>query len=72
MLLVYGLNYACNKISVSYLKIDDESMSAICYQITSKGDLPHLSYILCKPEPLGAEINTMGFYDTRLFLLLYL
>ena len=33
-------------------------MSVIRFRTTAKGKLPHLSYILRKPEPLGTELNT--------------
>ena len=49
MLLIYGFNKACSNIDASYLKVGDESMSAILFFTTSKGDLPNLSYIFCKP-----------------------
>ena len=39
------------------LKVGDESMSAIIFLTTAKGNLLHLSYILCKPETLGTEFN---------------
>ena len=34
-------------------------MSAIRFQTTEKGNLPHLSYIFRNPEPLGTEFNTV-------------
>ena len=37
----------------SYLKVFDESMSAYTPQSTKTGNLPHLSCILRKPEPLA-------------------
>ena len=37
-------NTACNNIAASFLKVGDESMSAIRFQTTAKGNLPHLSY----------------------------
>ena len=54
--MIDGFNKACSNISSIYLKIGDESTSAIQFHTTSKGDLPHLSYIFCKPELLGTEI----------------
>ena len=63
-LLVNGFKEACNKISTSYLKVGDDSMSAIHVCTTAKGDLPHLSYILLKDEPLGKELNNVGCYVT--------
>ena len=59
-LLIYGFNGACSNIASSYLKVGDESMSAIKFHTMSKGDLPHLSYIFLKPEPLGTEFKTVA------------
>ena len=47
-------------IDISYLKVGDESMSAIKFCTTPKGDLPHLSYIFLNPEPLGTEFNMVA------------
>ena len=57
-LLIDGFNTTCKNIAASFLKVGDESMSAIRFWTTSKGNLPHLSFILRKPEPLGTEFNT--------------
>ena len=59
-LLFYGFNTACNNIAASFLKAGDESMSAIRFWTTEKGNLPHLSYIFRKPEPLGTDFNTVA------------
>ena len=48
----------CKNIAASFLNGGD-SMSAIRFRTTAKGNLPHLSYILRKPEPLGTEFNTV-------------
>ena len=69
-LLIYGFNKACSNIAASHLKVRDESMSAIQFRTTSKGDLPHLSYISCNPEPLGAEFNTVACSVTGSLLFL--
>ena len=45
-------NDSCKNIDVSYLKAGDNSMVGICFRATAKGDLSHLSYFFCKPEPL--------------------
>ena len=45
-------------IQTSEIHVVDESMSAYCPQTTQKGDLPHLSYVLRKPEPLGTEFKS--------------
>ena len=51
--LIYGFNEARKNIAASFLKVGDESMSAIRFWKTEKGNVPHLSYIFHKPEPLG-------------------
>ena len=58
--LIDRFNESCSNIAASYLKVGDESMSLIKFSTTSEGDLPHLSYIFCKPEPLGTEINMVA------------
>ena len=40
-------------------KTVDESMSAIQFRTTPKGDLLHYSYIFGKPEPLGTEMKNV-------------
>ena len=57
---IYGFNEACKSISVSYLKVGDESMSVMRFQTTEKGNLSHLSYIFRKTEPLGEEFKTVA------------
>ena len=69
-LFISGFKAACKNISVSSLKVGDESMSAIRFLTTAKGNLPHLSYILCKPEPLGAEFNTVACSVTGALILI--
>ena len=54
----------------SYLKVFDESMSAYTPQSTKTGNLPHLSCILRKPEPLGSEFKVVA--DSVTGMLLYL
>ena len=63
-LLTGGLNEACKNIDASYLKVGDESTNAIRFRTTSKGNLPHLSYIFRKPEPLESEFNTVAYSVT--------
>ena len=55
--LINGFNAACNNITSSSLKVGDKSMSEICFHMT-KGNLPQLSHIFRKPEPLGTELKT--------------
>ena len=45
-------------INAPNVKVLDETMSAFCPQTTKTGNLPHLSYIMRKPEPLGTEFKT--------------
>ena len=68
--LIDGLNEACNNISASYMKVGDESMSAIRFWTTAKGNLPHLSYIFRKPEQLGTYFKTVTCYVTTDLLLI--
>ena len=46
-------------IAMSIFKVMDESMSAFSPQTTKSGNLPHLSFVKRKPEPLGTEIKTV-------------
>ena len=55
---------ARKNISASYLKVEDESMSEIRFRTTAKGDLPYLSYIFRKSEPLVTEFRTAICYVT--------
>ena len=55
-----GFNTACKNIAASFLKVGDESMSATWFRTMAKGNLPHLSYIFRKPEPLGTEFKTVA------------
>ena len=59
-LLIYCFNVARNNIAESSLNVGDDSMSVIRFCTKTKGNLPHLSYIFCKPEPLGAEFKTVA------------
>ena len=55
-----GFNTACKNIAAIFLKVGDESMSTIRFWKTAKGNLPHLSYIFQKPDPLGTELKTVA------------
>ena len=57
-----GFNIACKNIAASFLKVGDELMSGIRFRTMAKGNLPHLSYIFRKPEPLGTEFKTVACY----------
>ena len=59
-MFIDGFNEACKNISTSYAKVVDDSMSMILVLMRVKGDLPHLSYIFRKSEPLGTELNTVA------------
>ena len=58
--LLYGFNNACKNIAASFLKVGDESMSAIRFWTTAKGNLTHLSYIFRKPDSLGTKFKTVA------------
>jgi hypothetical protein len=61
LLLVDGFNANRHAwVAASARKILDESMSAWKPQTTKTGGLPHLSFILRKPEPLGTEFKTLA------------
>ena len=47
------------KIAASVYKVVDELISAWRPQSTPKGGLPHLSFIMRKPEPLGTEFKSL-------------
>ena len=65
-------NAACNNIGSISMKVGDESMSAIRFRTTAKGNLPHLSYIFCKPEPLGIEFKKVSCSVTGALLFIVL
>ena len=58
-LLFDGFITAGKNIAASFLKVGDESMSEIRFRTTAKGNLPHLSYIFRKPEPLSTNFKTV-------------
>ena len=64
-LLINSFNNAFKNISASYLRVGDESMSGIRFCTTVNIIFPHLSYIFCKPEPLGIEFKTVIYSITR-------
>ena len=45
-----------------FLKVGDESMTAIRFWTMAKGNLPHLSYIFRKLETLGTEFKKVACY----------
>jgi hypothetical protein len=48
----------------------DESMSPWTPRQSKTGNLPHLSYIMCKPKPLGAEFKSKACGKSGVFLFL--
>jgi hypothetical protein len=61
LLMVNGYNKNRHDwMAGSVRKVLDETMSAWCPQTTPTGGLPHLSFILRKPEPLGTEFKTIA------------
>ena len=63
-----GINTACNHIADSFLKVGDDSMSVIRFRTTAKGNLPHLSYIFRKQEPLGTDFKKVACSATGALL----
>jgi len=55
-------------IRASIIKTMDESMSAFCLQTHSTGNLPHLSYIMHKPEDLGTKFKVVACPMTGILL----
>ena len=59
--LVQGYNNNRKQtVASSRIKTLDESMSAYRPQTNKTGNLPNISYILRKPEPLGTELKTVA------------
>ena len=58
--LIDRFNESRGKIASGKEKNVDESMSAIIFRTTPKGDLPHYFYIFRKPEPLGTETKNVA------------
>ena len=54
-------------VASGFILILDESMSAWCPQTTKTGGLPHISFILRKPEPLGTEFKVAADSATEIF-----
>jgi hypothetical protein len=44
-------------VTASAKKVADESMAALRPRTTKRGGLPHLSFIMRKPEPFGTEFK---------------
>jgi len=58
------------QVSASFMKTMDESMSAFRPQTRATGNLPHLSFILRKPENLGTEFKVVACPITGIILYL--
>ena len=59
--LVDGFNKNRSEtVAASRIKTLDESMSAFRPQTRKTGNLPNISFILRKPEPLGTELKTVA------------
>ena len=69
-LLIDGFNESCKNTTASYLKVEDEFMIEIRFRTIENGNLPHLSYIFCNPDPLGSEFNTLTCSVTGALLLI--
>ena len=69
-MLFDSFNKACKNIAASFLKVGDESKSAIIFWTTAKWGLPHLSYNFRKPEPLGTEFNKVACSVTGALILI--
>ena len=71
-MLIYGFNETCKNTSDIYLEVGNESVSVIRFCTKEKGNSPHLSYIFCKPEPLGTELKTMACSVTGSLFFIYI
>ena len=68
--LIDGFNNSCRQIVSGLVRNANESISAIHYHTTPKGDLPHYYYIFRNLNTLGTEINNVSCY--RLGTMLHL
>ena len=71
-MLINGFNAAFKNIDASYLKFGYEYTSEIRFLTTSKGVLPHLTYIISTAEPLCTEFKTVVCYVTGDLILIYI
>ena len=69
-MLFNGFNTVCKNIAAIFLKVGDDSMSAISFRKMAKGNLPHFSYTFFNLDPLGTEFNTVAFSDIGVLLLI--
>ena len=69
LLMVDGFNSNRHQVVASSAeKVLDECMSAYQPQTTKTGNLPHLSYVLRKPKPLGTEFKVAACPVTGLLI----
>jgi hypothetical protein len=62
---IYNFDEICrSSILCSQWIVADESMSAWWPWTTALGGLPNLSFVICKPEPLGKQKKSIIFYST--------
>ena len=67
--MVNGFNESQHHfIAASSTKVLDESMSACKPRTTALGDLPHISYVIRKPEPLGTEFKNAACPHLKVML----
>ena len=59
-------------VAASATKVLDESMSAFRPRTDKTGDLPNISFIARKPEPLGTEFKTVACSQSGILLFLEL
>ena len=58
--MIDRFNESRRQISSGIGKTVDESMSAIQFRTTTKGYLPHYSYIFRNPEPFGTDMKNVA------------
>ena len=70
---IKGFNHNCRTVfTASHVRCMDEMMSAFCPQTTATGNLPNISYIQCKPKPLGTELKCVACGQTGVMIYLEL
>ena len=64
--MVQGFNNNRRRtVAASRVKTLDESMSPYRPQTRKTGNLPNISYIMRKPEPLGTELKTVASIESN-------
>ena len=59
-------------LAISIVKVLDESMSAFRPQVHKTGNVPHLSFVKRKPEPLGTELKIVMCTCLMIFIGMFL